>query len=255
MLGDEISSSDEPSMPRPIGSVTALRRSFLQPPGPGGGAGPLARFARARRSLALDLFLVALATLQETGAPASASGAEWLAATGRPPSRSLAASVTRAWNWLESEHLIRTTTEGGRRTIEALREDGTGADWTPPTGGVDIAVELPAAYFEVAFRRPISLHAKVSLLIAVSLQTPGKDKYFELPIERGASWYGLPPGTLRRGLQELRDLGVIHMWVVEMPSANSRIRVRYDRRYRLVDLPLVAWRIRQQSDRPATPAE
>jgi hypothetical protein len=262
--GDDFETETDDFIALPFGPTAVVRRAFLQSLEDGGGAAPLSRFVKARRPLALDLFVVAIAAQRQAwGAPITASSDAWLRATGRPATRAMAASVTRAWNWLEQQELVRSARHRGRRVIEVLREDGSGREWTypegidNPSGEGDPAFVVPQEYVDVAMFRPISLAAKAILLIALSLQPDGDgEAYFELPVDRGAAWYGLPPSTVRAGLKELRDLQMIYTWVEKVPSQNSPIGWRYDRRHRLLDLYYAAWRLNHPRDHqePARPA-
>jgi hypothetical protein len=219
-----------------------LRVSFLHAPTARGGPGPLADFVRQRRTVALDLLLFAHAISPLTNpdpivAPASAWAAT-LDAGDRPGSRAM---ISRSWTWLERCGLITTSPSGRTRSIKLLRENGSGRPWQHPADGHEPYFHLPHAYWEGGFANDLSLSAKATLLIALSLQARG-EQHFELPLERGSAWYGLSARTLRAGLRELQAVGLVRTWVKQRSSERSPVGYTFDRRHSLNPIQSVAWR-------------
>lgn len=216
--------------------ATPLRVAFLHWPTSGGGAGPLAAFVSERRAFALDLLLFAhtVAPLSE-GRPIRATTRQWLAAIAITESADSRSTVSRSWRWLEEMRLIRSHRSGRERGIEILREDGSGAPWTNPGLAREPYFGLPLAYWTGTFARDLSLPAKAVLLIGLSLQSGGKN-YFELPLERGATWYGISPSTVRRGLKELQRIHLLRRWSSARETPASPIGRTYDQRYALNSL-------------------
>ena len=215
---------------------TPLRVAFLHPLRPGGGAGPLAQFVHGRRSVALDLFLLThvLRPLTENGeivAPAS-DWAQALGIAGRAGSRAM---VSRSWSWLEEHRLITSRSVGQFRGVTSLREDGSGQTWKPTLGMKDDPYfKLPLVVWREGLWSGLSLPAKVVMLIGLSLESRDKSS-FELPVVRGADWYGITPRTVRNGLRELKDAGLLHQTVQQRPTQKSPIGYRHERHYSLDD--------------------
>jgi hypothetical protein len=220
--------------------ATPLRVAFLHPPVARGGPGPLADFVRKRRAAALDLLLFAHTVwpLRDAGFIRASSSA-WGAAIGLADPASSRALISRSWDWLEKSRLVQTTKVGKFRAVEILREDGSGMPWMGAFEEVEPFFHLPLAYWTGGFSRDLNLPGKALLLIGLSLQTQ-KRSYFELPVERGAAWYGLTPRSVQTGLQELRDLGLLRTWVHKRSSTRSPVGYTYDRRHALNELNVVA---------------
>jgi hypothetical protein len=91
--------------------------------------------------------------------------------------------------------------------VVALREDGSGLDYTYPTGrGEDAYFKLPYDYWlsGQSYYVSLSFSAKVMLLISLSLKPP-----FILPTEKAKKWYGISPDSAERGLRELREADLL----------------------------------------------
>ena len=218
---------------------TPLRVAFLHQPIARGGPGPLAAFVRQRRATALDLLLLAHAVwpLNDPD-PIGASGTAWATEIGLGDPSGARALVSRSWTWLEKSQLVRTHKYGKVRAVEILREDGSGAPWSGAFEAREPYFHLPEAYWTYGFSRELSLPAKAVLLVGLSLLS-GNRAYFELPVERGADWYGLTPHSVRTGLQELREIGLLRTWVEERPSDRSPLGHTFDRRHSLNSLKTV----------------
>jgi hypothetical protein len=231
---------------------TPLRVAFLHPLVARGGPGPLSAFVRQRRAIALDLLLFAHTTWPLRDAESiSAPSAAWADAIGIGDKPSYRAIISRSWTWLEQSRLIRTAKEGKKRAIEIRREDGSGAVWTRPSEKNEPFFHLPIGYWTGGFSRDLSLPAKAVLLIGLSLQS-GDRSYFELPVERGASWYGMAPQSVRTGLQDLREVGLLRTWVEKRTSDRSPLGHTFDRRHSLNSLETVgSGRIRRGETNPS----
>jgi DNA-binding transcriptional ArsR family regulator len=215
---------------------TPLRVSFLHRVEAGGGAGPLASFVRGRRGIALDLLLFAHTVWPLSNPkPISASSSEWVRSISLAEGPGSRSTVSRSWSWLEEMNLVRTERRGRERVIEILREDASGRPWSNPSYEAEPYFRLPLAYWTGGFARDLSLSAKAVLLIGLSLQSR-KEDYFELPLERGAGWYGLSPSTIQRGLSELRAIALLRRWSEQRDTEGSPIGITYDQRYALNSL-------------------
>jgi hypothetical protein len=228
-----------------------LRVAFLHVPVAGGGPAVLARFVSQRRAVALDLLLFAHAVwpLSEPE-PIQASSAEWVQAIGLEDRPGTRAAVSRSWSWLEAQRLVRTHPRGRIRAIEILREDASGEPWEHAADEDVPYFKLPHAYWTGRFPADLSLAAKAVLLIALSLQRPGQE-YFQLPVTRGAQWYGLSEESVRRGLRELRSIRLLRTWSERRDSASSPTGYAFDRRHSLNPMEAVARRRNPDSDADA----
>lgn len=101
--------------------------------------------------------------------------------------------------------------------------------------------KLPHAYWEGRFPADLGLAAKAVLLIGLSLQARGEE-YFELPVARGAEWYGLTEESVGRGLRELRSIGLLRTWSARRDSEHSPTGYAFDRRHSLNPMETVARR-------------
>lgn len=219
-----------------------LRIAFLRAPTRNGGAGPLASFVRGRREAALDLLLAAhtLAPLSHPE-PTEASSTQWAEAIGlkdRPGNRAL---VSRAWTWLETQQLVRTRRRGRIRTIEILREDGSGREWEHPAEDDVPYFKLDHRYWHANLPRELGLQAKAMLLIGISLSSRG-EPFFELPASRASTWYGLSSPSIAAGLRELRQAKILRAWVETRETKASPLGRTYDRRYALNSFDSIVWR-------------
>lgn len=215
---------------------TPIRLAFLHQGGSGGGPGPLSWFVKERQSFAFDLLLFAHTVwpLSE-GSAIRATTRQWMSAMSIKETAESRSTISRSWRWLGARGLVRTPRSGRERGIELLREDGLGGAWTSPGLVGDPYFRLPHAYWTGAFARDLSLPAKAVLLIGLSRQSSGHD-YFELPLRRGAAWYGISPSTVRRGLNELRAIHLLRRWAEERETSASPTGRTYDQRYALNSL-------------------
>jgi hypothetical protein len=215
-----------------------IRRSFLHPVDDG--AGPLARFVRQRRATALDLLLLThairpLTPVGEIVAPSS----DWARSLGIYDKAGARAAISRSWSWLQQEQFVATRRVGKQVAVRLLREDGSGLPWIHPYETKEPYFRLPKLIWTTGLWQSLQLPGKAMLLIAYSLQTP-EQEFFEFPVERGADWYGLGSRTVRAGLNQLVDAGVLRHWSVRRDSS-SPIGYRYDRRYALNTWNISQW--------------
>jgi hypothetical protein len=239
MTGPEITLiDDEPASPRETlddlldrtrRNEVPIRRSFLQvPEGRRSEPGPLKAVVTAGRPRALDLYL-----LLHSGAAAdpwdvTQPAMSWARMLNMPPTRSSETTISRSWSWLEHEKLVRSDRDGRLRKVFLLQEDGSGAPYTKPTGARRGYFKLSYEYFRQEWHQRLSLPAKATLLICLAQKPP-----FTLVTERAATWYGISPDTLQRGLDELRNENVLKVWSVMKKAPRARYGVTRVNHYRL----------------------
>ncbi|MGK2938444.1 MAG: hypothetical protein ACSLFR_11665 [Solirubrobacteraceae bacterium] len=210
-------------------SSVPIRRSFLraeeQPQQPG----PLAKFVRGRRALALDLWLLLHAGAAGGDWDVRQPAMSWARMLDMPQTGSSETTVSRNWSWLEERRLVRTERVHRVRNVYLLREDGSGRPFTRPTGSGRGFFKLPYAYFADRIHKDLGLSAKATLLICLA-QAPT----FTLPMERAASWYGVSPDTLLRGLDDLRDREYLKSWSRAKKAPRTRFGFTMENHYALL---------------------
>ena len=137
-------------------------------------------------------------------------------------------TISKNWSWLESKKLVRSERHHRVRRIYMTKEDGSGTDYSRPRGEPRGFLSFPFAYFVDRWHKEIGLAGKVVLLIALS-QKP----IFTLVTERAADWYGVSPDTLQRGLQDLRDHGLLETWAVGRKTPRARTGLTMVHHHRL----------------------
>lgn len=209
-----------------------IRRSFVQDPARGGGPGPLAAFVSQRRGRALDLYLLAHAVASAPPYDVRFPALVWARALGLSAHSSTETLISRSWSWLEAQRLIESRRVGRMRQVTILREDGSGGEYTHPGDQSEERrghyFQLPFAYWEGNFHNRLSLPAKAALLIGLSLRDD-----FLLPTERGMAWYGISRDTVRKGLRDLRLLGILEMREFVKEAPLSTLGYTRERRYAL----------------------
>jgi DNA-binding transcriptional ArsR family regulator len=179
-----------------------IRSIFLQEHGGRRRPGPLHRFIQDRRAFALQLYLLLHCLARQKPWDATLPAATWARALDKP-NAGAESTVSRSWAWLKNERLVRI--ERRHRKVQAflLTEDGSGAAYTRSNN----FFYFPLAYFRNDWHKQLNLSATSVLLIALhhSRSTP----WFQLRTERESSWFGISPDTLQRGLDELREAGVL----------------------------------------------
>jgi len=204
-----------------------IRRSFVQAPVRGGGAGPLAHFVTQRRGRTLDLYLLMHAVASAKPFDVRFPAAVWARALGIAGHATASSMVSKQWTWLESERLIASRRSGRLREVTLLREDGSGDTYVHP-GKEGNYFKLPYAYWQGNFHNRMDLPAKAVLLIALSLQDD-----FLLPTKQGAAWYGISRDTVRKGLRILLLLGILEMHEVRKKAPLAPLGFTLERRYTL----------------------
>ena len=190
--------------------LVPIRRTFVQLPrgnAPADRAGPLARLVEGRQHVALDLHLLLLALQPVIGEDDPLPGKTWARLLSTSSDTRSPSTVSRTWAILENLNLIRR--EHGRP--RPLREDGSGTPWTHPGEDRDTVgyFSLPRRYWTDGWHERLHLPGKALLLIVLAeTNTPGSPA-FSLTAEKIAAHYGLSLSTVKRGLQELRDLKLL----------------------------------------------
>lgn len=188
-----------------------LRRSFVQQgtarsPEPG----PLADFVRRRDDRALELYLLFRAVASAAPWNVDESALLWARSLDLGTSRSAVSSVSKIWKRLEDRRLVARKRSGGRTSIIALREDGSGEPYVHPStvGRREPYFKLPFAYWtaEDAWYRKLGLAETAVLLIALSLADG-----FILPYEMARRWYGISAETAERGLHGLQERNLLQV--------------------------------------------
>lgn len=214
-----------------------IRNSFVQ----GGDQkhpvpGPLHKIVRAHDDRALDLFLLHRTLVSAdpwTSRPLSS--AVWARMLGVETDQDHgAAVVSRTWRRLDQKYGLITRGKTGRKAVfTSLREDGSREDYTAPSGrDVDNRYfQLPFEYWtdDQAWYRRLTLAGKAMLLVSSTLP-PG----FILPGERVPEWYGISESTAQRGLQELRDVGLLNLSISYKPTPLEKIQTTEVYNYTLV---------------------
>jgi hypothetical protein len=197
--------------------------------------GPLHKIVRNADDQALDMFLLHRALVSAepwTSAPFDA--VIWARMLGAEIDKDQgAALVSRIWRRLDEKyHLISRAKVGRKGVYTSLREDGSGDPYTVPTGrDGDNYFRLPFAYWtdEQAWYRTLSLPSKAMLLVGSTLK-PG----FILPGERVPEWYGISESTAQRGLQELREVGLLNRAISYKSTPLEKVPMTEVHHYTLV---------------------
>jgi len=207
-------------------SSVPIRRSFLQLPDRR--PGPLAAFVAGRRALGLDLWTLLHAVAAKEDWDVAAPAMVWARALGLSATAASETTISRNWDWLEERRLVRSERERRMRKVFLLREDGSGRSFERPSGKERGFFRLPYAYFRQGWNRELKLPGKATLLVCLA-QKP----IFSLRTEHAAGWYGISADTLQRGLDELRDLGLLQIWRRPKTAPLARYGVTYENFYRL----------------------
>jgi hypothetical protein len=198
-------------------SSVPVRRVLLQLPGPPKRPGPLSAFVSGRRALALDLYLMLHAGAASTPWDVRQPAMSWARMLELPQTAGAESTISRNWTWLERQKLARSERDHRIRKMYLLMEDGSGREFTRPTGGERGFLKLPYAYFHQRWHRELKLPGKATLLLCLA-QAPT----FTLPTEHASGWYGVSADTLQRGLDELRDLGLLKTWTRAKKAPRTR---------------------------------
>lgn len=213
--------------------LVPIRRTFVQLPRGDAHvdrAGPLARLVEGRQHVALDLLLLLLALQPVISDQDPLPGKTWARLLSTSSDARSPATVSRTWAVLEKLNLIRR--ERGQ-PVRPLREDGSDATWTHPGEDRDAVgyFSLPRRYWTDGWHERLHLPGKAVLLIVLAeTNTPGSPA-FSLPAEKIATHYGLSLSTVKRGLQELRDLELLGEHWQRVPAPRSATGWTYRTHY------------------------
>lgn len=192
-----------------------LRHVVVQhPPEAEHRASTLGRLVHAREHRALLLYLLLLTLwpfLEERRTPLP--GRVWarlLSPTGSgrhwTPSE-----VSDAWGRLEKAKLVGREREGRALRVWPLREDGTGALWTRPSGekgNLDEAYfVLPGTFWLDDHFAILSLPGLAVLLILLKETSDKKEVWINS--DRAKEWYGISTTTWQKGVRELEKLQLL----------------------------------------------
>jgi hypothetical protein len=193
-----------------------IRSAFLQERGGARAPGPLRHFVRERRPFALQLYLLVHCIARRHPWDATLPAATWARALDKT-NAGAEATVSRSWAWLEDQSLVRT--QRRKRMVQVYLRTEDGKD-QPYTRSRDFFY-FPLAFFRDEWHTKLGLPATSVLLIA--LDKSKRSPWFQLRSEVQSAWYGISADTLQRGLDELRDAGLL----VTHPRRIHDARARY----------------------------
>lgn len=215
-----------------LGSQTrrgpAIRSTFLQELGGQRAPGPLHHFVRERRLFALQLYLLLLCIARQAPWDATLSARTWALALDRSR-KSADGTVSRSWAWLREKRLIETTRDHRRVSAVRLLEDGSGKAYSRPSGNYFI---FPLDFFRDGWHQKLKLPGTAVLLIGLHLSR--REPWFELRTERHGAWFGVSPDVLHRGLDELRDHGLLVSHARKVRDLKARYGVTMVNQYLLL---------------------
>lgn len=203
------------------GRAVPIRRAFVQIASPGPGLvtrpGPLRHLLRSEERLELVLLVHCVTARADWGTTQRSE--TWARAAGISFSTdgTASAAVSRHLHKLKALNLVRTAPDGRMTRITKLLENGFGSPYTLPSGDgkgsrKDIYFKVPFEYWEQGYYRSLSMRAKAMLLIFMSMRRRSfvlrQDKEF-------ASWYGISPSTVGRGITELKAKGLLYPYLSE----------------------------------------
>lgn len=223
---------------RRFGRAVPIRRALIQDIEPGPvqvtKPGPLAKLLRSPAQLDLLLLIYAVTAGGDWGVTERSETWGRAAGISFATNGSAAAAVSRHLKKLKELKLISTAPAGRMVRITKLLEDGSGEPYTKPSGNEtgsrkDIYIKVPFEYWEENYYRTLSMPAKAMLLIAMSLR--GRSVVLRQNKEF-ASWYGISPATVSRGIAELKDQGLLYEYLSEPyltgdTALGHAIRTRY----------------------------
>lgn len=211
--------------------VTPIRRSFLQDPTGEGGEAPLCWFVGERRPQALDQLMLLHCTASAEPWDVAMPAMAWARALDMRQTPASETTVSKNWSWLEGKKLVHSERHHRMRKVYMSKEDGSGDAYSRPRGEPRGFFGFPLAYFTGRWHKELSLAGKAVLLIALA-QKPT----FTLVTERAAGWYGVSADTLQRGLQDLRDHGLLETWAVAHKTPRARLGLTTINHHRLTPL-------------------
>ena len=191
---------------------TPLRHSFIQQgsqrdPAPG----PLRALVASSNRRAILLYMLAQAKASSEPWDVSLPASVWARALGlgHLDGRAAAVAISRLWQRLEAQKLVRRDRSGRSALICMLKEDGSGNPYSHPARTGDRYLQVPNALWQAGpgderWYRVLTLPEIAVLLIALSLRDG-----FRLPSESAPPWYGISADTASRGLGRLVDHGLL----------------------------------------------
>ena len=210
----------------------SIRHAFVQEYGGERRPGPLHLFVRDRRGSALQQYLLLhlVAGLSSPWDGRLYPAEVWSRALGRT-NAGAEATTSRNWRWLCEQGLVRTEHE--RRMVRPflMRDDGSGEEYARPAAGQFFS--FPRQYFTSLWHTKLNVAETSALLVALSAARA--DEWFELRVGTVSGRVGISDDTLRRGLDGLRDHGLVKSQPVTVTEPLARYGVTTVSQYRLVD--------------------
>lgn len=152
----------------------------------------------------------------------------WARMLDLPQTTASEAGISRNFTWLEERRLARSERHRRVRKVFLLQEDGSGKKFRRATGADRGYFKVPYEYFTQRWHGELALAGKATLILCLA-QAPT----FVLPAEHAAGWYGISADTLQRGLDELRDLGLIKVWSRAKKAPRTRFGYTVENHYAL----------------------
>lgn len=205
----------------------AIRSAFVQERGGARAPGPLHLFVRDRRLFALQLYLLLSCLASSDPWDVALPAATWARALGKT-NKGAEGTVSRSWAWLEHQDLVRTERSNRVVRVYRLAENGSG---DPYTVSKDF-FKFPLAFFRDGWHATLSLPATAVLIIGLH-QSKGKP-WFQLRTEAHSEWYGISADTLQRGLDELRDVALLHAHPRRVRDSKARFGTTQVNEYALL---------------------
>ena len=135
---------------------------------------------------------------------------------------------------LVKHDLVRVAEHGMTVELFPLLEDGSGTDWTPPTGEDDDPdlrnyMTVPHELFTDRMLDQLTLPGLAVLLVA--LKETSATAVFSVPVDRFPQWYGFSERTAERGYRELDQAGLVrvHRQLVRDSRMPRGVRAQYHR--------------------------
>lgn len=216
-----------------LGEGTPIRRSFVQPLDRARQrhGGPLAQFLRRRDMRALQLYLLALTLASKEPWDVKRDSRVWARALDLGMTTSSREAVSKAWRRLRDLNLVTSSRDHRRAVVTLLREDGSGDPYTYPDPNLreDRYLRLPFAFWTEAWYQRLSLPAIAMLLVLLA----EKDDVV-LPIDRIPEWYGISRASAQRGLDELRQQGLVDLRIEQRMEPLAPEGYTFERHHRLL---------------------
>jgi hypothetical protein len=152
----------------------------------------------------------------------------WARALDMPQTTSSETTISKNWSWLEEQGLIQSERHKRLRRVLLRCEDGSGREYERPDGRNRGFFHLPFIYFTERWHKRLKSPGKVALLISLS-----RDAEFTLPAEHAADWYRISADTIQRGLDEIRNAGLLSVRVAPRSAPAARYGITRDYYYKL----------------------